>query len=136
MNIIGVIAALTTFLSVWFGHVAVRKIESISPTIWIPSTLFAALGLVVEFLSLSVSYTLWSIVLGIFGMTLLIDALQIPLQQKRVIRGHAPANPQNPRHARILAENPSATTKDLLKRDPIYHIASSKESNQPISTDL
>ena len=130
MNFTGVIAAIATFLGIWFGHVAVRKIEFISPTIWFPSLLIAALGLVVEFLSLSISSIPWSLALGIFGMTLLIDALQIPLQQKRVIKGHAPANPQNPRHAKILAENPSATTRDLLKRDPVVHISPSQESNQ------
>jgi hypothetical protein len=118
MNFIGVVAALATFLSIWFGHVAVRRIEFVSQRLWIPSALFAAFGVVVELVSLSISNNPWSIALGIFGMTLLIDALQIPLQQKRVIRGHAPANPQNPRHARILASNPSATTLDLLKRDP------------------
>jgi hypothetical protein len=118
MNYIGVIAALSAFLSIWFGHAAVRKIEFISPSIWLPSMLFAALGLVMEFLTLFLISNPWSIALGIFGMTLLIDALQLPLQQKRVIKGHAPANPKNPRHAEILAENPSATTKDLLKRDP------------------
>lgn len=130
MNFTGVIAALATFLGIWLGHVAVRKIEFISPTIWFPSLLIAALGLVVEFLSLSISSIPWSLALGIFGMTLLIDALQIPLQQKRVIKGHAPANPQNPRHAKILAENPSATTRDLLKRDPVGHISPSQGSNQ------
>lgn len=130
MNFTGVIAALATFLGIWLGHVAVRKIEFISPTIWLPSLLIAALGLVVEFLSVSISSIPWSLALGIFGMTLLIDALQIPLQQKRVIKGHAPANPQNPRHAKILAENPSATTRDLLKRDPVGHISPSQGSNQ------
>ena len=118
MNFIGVVAALATFLSIWFGHVAVRRIEFVSQRLWIPSALFVAFGVVVELVSLSISNNPWSIALGIFGMTLLIDALQIPLQQKRVIRGHAPANPQNPRHARILAAYPSATTLDLLKRDP------------------
>ena len=118
MNFIGVVAALATFLSIWFGHMAVRRIEFVSQRLWIPSALFAAFGVVVELVSLSISNNPWSIALGIFGMTLLIDALQIPLQQKRVIRGHAPANPQNPRHARILAANPSATTLDLLKRGP------------------
>ena len=53
MNFIGVVAALTAFFSIWFGHVAVRKIEFILRTIWIPITIFATLGLVVEFLSLS-----------------------------------------------------------------------------------
>lgn len=135
MNFTGVIAALATFLGIWLGHVAVRKIEFISPTIWFPSLLIAVLGLFVEFLSLSISSIPWSLALGIFGMTLLIDALQIPLQQKRVIKGHAPANPQNPRHAKILAENPSATTKDLLKRDPVGQTSSSQEASQLLSNN-
>jgi hypothetical protein len=133
MNLIGVVAALATFLSVWFGHVAVRKVEFISPTIWIPATLFATSGLFVEYLSLSTASRPLSTALGIFGITLLIDALQIPLQQKRVIKGHAPANPKNPRHAKILAEFPSATTQDPLKRDPIGQFPSTEEANQLIS---
>ena len=44
---------------------------------------------------------------GILGVTLLWDSFEFWRQQKRVIKGHAPANPDNPRHARILAENPS-----------------------------
>jgi hypothetical protein len=119
MNLIGAIAAVTAFLSVWFGHVAVRKIESISPTIWLPATIFAILGLFVEFLSLSTASRPLSTVFGIFGMTLLIDAFELVRQQKRVMKGHAPANPANPRHAKILVEHPAATTLDLLKRDPI-----------------
>ena len=133
MNWIGVVAALATFLSVWFGHVAVRKIEFISPRLWIPSLLFAALGLTLELLSLYTSNRPLSITLGILGITLLVDARQIPLQQKRVMKGHAPANPKNPRHAKILAEFPSATTQDLLKRDPTGNTSSTPEANQPIS---
>ncbi len=120
MNFIGVVAALTAFFSVWFGHVAVRKIEFVSPSIWIPSTIFAILGLVAEILSLSTVHRPLSTVLGILGITLLFDAFELARQQKRVRKGHAPANPNNPRHAKFLA-NPSlhATTLDLLKRDPI-----------------
>jgi hypothetical protein len=47
------------------------------------------------------------------------DALELFRQQRRVERGHAPANPLNPRHARILAECPAATTLDLLDRQPL-----------------
>jgi hypothetical protein len=125
MNFIGVVAALTAFLSVWFGHVAVRKIEFLSPTIWIPSILFALLGLIVEFLSLSTVHRPLSTVLGILGITLLFDAFELTRQQKRVKKGHAPANPTNPRHAKILAQYSSAITLDLLKRDP---------TGKPIST--
>jgi hypothetical protein len=134
MNLIGAVAALATFLSVWFGHVAVRKIEFYSPRIWLPATIFVALGIFVEFLSLSTTNRPLSTAFGILGITLLIDALELRRQQNRVKIGHAPANPHNPRHAKILAEHPSATTYDLLKRDPKEHHSSSTEANQPIST--
>lgn len=133
MNPIGVVAAVTAFFSVWFGHVAVRKIEFHSPNIGIPTAVFLVLGLLVEFLSLSVMSRPLSTALGILGITLLIDAQQLTLQQKRVARGHAPANPRNPRHIKILAESPSATTQDLLKRDPTGQTAPVKETNSPLS---
>jgi Domain of unknown function (DUF4491) len=129
MNIIGLIAALTAFFSIWFGHVAVRKVEFLSPTIWLPTTIFAALGLFVEFLSLSMVNRPMSVLFGILGITLLFDALEFTRQQKRIIKGHAPANPNNLRHVKILAEYSSATTFDLLKRDPIGHVVSIDEAN-------
>jgi hypothetical protein len=119
MNLIGVVAALIAFFSIWFGHVAVRKIESISPTIWIPTTIFTALGLFAELLSLTTVNRPLSTVFGTLGITLLFDALEFTRQQNRIKKGHAPANPNNPRHAKILAEYPTATTLDLLKREPI-----------------
>jgi hypothetical protein len=130
MNFIGLIAALTAFFSIWFGHVAVRKVESISPTIWLPTLVFATLGLIVAILSLSTVNRPWSIVFGILGITLLFDALELTRQQNRVTKGHAPANPNNPRHAKIFAEHSSATTLDLLKREPIdYHISSDEPTH-------
>lgn len=120
MNFIGMIAAFATFFSVWFGHVAVRKIEFISPTIWIPTTIFAALGILTEYISLIAHNRLLNTALGILGITLLFDALEFTRQQNRIKKGHAPANPNNPRHALILADsNFHATTLDLLKREPI-----------------
>ncbi len=130
MNFIGVVAALTAFFSIWFGHVSVRKIEFTSLTIWLPTTIFAALGLFVEFLSLSIVNRQMSVIFGILGITLLFDALEFTRQQKRIIKGHAPANPNNSRHIKILAEHSSATTLDSLKRDPIGHVVS---INKPIS---
>ena len=119
MNFIGVVAALTAFFSIWFGHVAVRKIEFISPTIWIPTTIFAALGFIVEYLSLTTGNRPLSTVYGILSITLLFDALEFTRQQNRIKKGHAPANPNNPRHAGILADaNFHATILDLLKREP------------------
>jgi hypothetical protein len=133
MNWIGLVAALTAFLSIWAGHVAVRKIEAISTTIWIPTTIFVTLGLIMEFLSLTTVNLLLSTIFGIFGITLLWDALEFTRQQKRIIKGHAPANPNNPRHAKILAKYKSATTHDLLNRDPIGRIVSADEAIQLIT---
>lgn len=132
MNLIGVVAAVTVFLSVWFGHVAVRKIEFVSPTIWIPSTTFAILGLVAEIFSLSTVHRPLSTAFGILGITLLFDAFEFMRQQKRVKKGHAPANPANPRHALFLADPTlHATTLDVLKREPTGHRIPAEKASTP-----
>lgn len=128
MNWIGLVAALTAFLSIWFGHVAVRKIESTSRTIWIPTVTALALGLITEYYSLITVNMSLKTALGITGITLLWDALEFTRQQKRILKGHAPANPNNPRHVKILAEHKSATTLDLLKRDPVGRLVSHDEA--------
>ncbi|KAF0106388.1 MAG: hypothetical protein FD146_2654 [Anaerolineaceae bacterium] len=119
MNFIGIVAALSAFMGIWLGHVAVRKIEFISPTIWLPTMLFATSGAVIEIFSLTTVNRPLSTVFGILGITLLWDALEFTRQQRRVRKGHAPANPRNPRHVKILAEYPFATTVDLLKNLPL-----------------
>lgn len=118
MNWLGLVAAATAFLSIWGGHVAVRKIEAASRTIWIPTVAAIVLGISLEYLSLVVDNLLLRTVFGITGITLLWDALEFTRQKNRVKHGHTPANPNNPRHARILKEHPSATTVDLLNREP------------------
>ena len=129
MNFIGVIAAFATFFSVWFGHVAVRKIEFVSPTIWIPTTIFVALGILTEYFSLITGNWLLNTALGILGITLLFDALEFTRQQRRIRKGHAPSNPNNPRHALILTDsNFHATMLDLLKREPIGKSVSSDQA--------
>ena len=119
INFLGLIAAFTAFFSIWFGHVAVRKIEFIAPTISVPSTIFAILGIVCEWLALIAPSVHVATVFGILGITLLFDGFEFTRQQKRIIKGHAPANPDNPRHAKMLVEYSSATRLDLLKRDPM-----------------
>ncbi len=119
INLLGPIAALTAFLSIWFGHVAVRKIEAISSNILLPVIGFAIVGITLELFSLSTFNLTLSTIGGILGITFLFDAFEFVRQQKRIIKGHAPANPNNPRHVKILKEYPSATTLDLLKREPI-----------------
>jgi len=115
MKTLGVIAALSAFLGIWLGHVAVRKIEFLSPTLWLPIMGAAVLGLGLLACSLFTSHSSLSTALGILGITFLWDAFEFTRQQRRVRKGHAPANPRNPRHANILAQHPAATTVDLLK---------------------
>lgn len=118
-NWIGVVAAGATLLAVWFGHVGVRKVEAVSPAHWRPAAVALALGLGLEMGALVSINPYVSGVLGIIGMTVMWDALEFARQHNRVKRGHAPANPRNARHARLLAENGAATSLDWLKRDPV-----------------
>ncbi|HSL45488.1 MAG TPA: DUF4491 family protein [Anaerolineales bacterium] len=133
LNAIGLVAAASTFIGVWFGHVAVRKIESISPTIWLPTLTFATVGILCGWASLSTSNLFLSTAMGILGFTFLWDALEFTRQQNRIKKGHAPANPSNPRHTRLMQEYKTATTLDLLKRDPIGKPVSHNEAIQLIT---
>jgi hypothetical protein len=126
INFIGITAALAAFLGIWLGHVSVRVIERNTHKLWQPIVIALTLGLALEICSLFTNRRLSNTALGILGITILWDALEFVRQEKRVKKGHAPANPSNPRHAQILAENPSATTLDLLKRNPI---------GRPVATD-
>lgn len=118
LNIVGLASAAATFLGVWIGHVSVRKIEREVESIWIPSALALVLGAGFEIASFQTSNLALSSMFGILGVTLLWDALEFYRQQRRVEDGHAPANPHNPRHARILGTHSKATTIDWLDRDP------------------
>jgi hypothetical protein len=118
LNWIGLVAAMATFGGVWIGHVSVRKIDFVSPTVWIPSAAALLLGLSLETGAMLSQNLYVSAALGILGITVLWDALEFWRQHKRVAKGHAPANPDNPRHRRLLAENRAATTIDWLKREP------------------
>jgi hypothetical protein len=117
-NFIGLVAALATFMGVWFGHVIVRKIEYHVTDIHVPAALFAFTGIALEFFSVIAKNILLSTASGILGITLLWDALEFFRQQKRIKAGHAPANPQNPRHARFLLDHETATAFDWLNRYP------------------
>lgn len=129
MNSIGVLAALTTILSIWFGHVMVRKLDARLSKV-IPAILMSImLGLVFIFSSFFLENNSISAIFGIIGITFLWDAFEFKRQQKRVIKGHAPANPKNTRHLRILAEYKTATTLDLLDREPRGQFYSQGELN-------
>jgi hypothetical protein len=100
MQIAGLVFGLTAFLSIWLGHVAVRELEY--RLAWLPWPLFLIAGLAALAVSFAVSSRLLSGSLGILGITLLWDALECVRQQRRVVRGHAPANPRNARHRRLV----------------------------------
>jgi hypothetical protein len=128
LNPIGIVAATSAFLGIWLGHVSVRAIERQAEKLWPSIVIALVLGLTLETWSVTTDSRLLSTAAGILGITILWDALEFVRQEKRVKMGHAPANPDNPRHARILINCPSATTLDLLKRDPIGHPIASEEA--------
>jgi len=133
INPLGLIAAITAFLTIWIGHVSVRKVEAESLNIKTPMFIAIGLGLITEFGALVIDYRPLSAVFGILGITLLWDAFEIYRQENRIKHGHAPANPNNPRHAKILKEHSSATTLDLLKRNPIGRQVSPEEAPKLIT---
>jgi hypothetical protein len=130
INFIGLAAALAAFLGIWLGHVFVRKIEFNSQSLWPPVLGAALLGLICEYLSLQIETQWLSAVLGIFGITLLWDAVEFKRQEKRVIKGHAPANPYNPRHIDFLLDYPNSTVVNLINRDPVGHPVNPDEAIQ------
>src|SRR5689334_618903 len=100
MNFVGLASAAATFLGVWIGHVSVRKIERDVERIWIPAAIALTLGIGLELASFQADSLIVSTICGILGITLLWDSLELQYRQpRRVMKGHAPANPHNPRHA-------------------------------------
>ncbi len=126
LNGIGLVAALATFFGVWIGHVTVRKVEYHAPNLRGPMLSALIIGVTLEVVALSSDSLYVSGACGILGMTALFDALEFRRQFKRVKKGHAQANPSNPRHAPLLA-NGQATTIDLLKREPTGQVITYKE---------
>jgi len=133
MNPIGVVAGATAFLSIWLGHVSVRRVEAASPTIWLPMAVLLGAGALLEWFSASTADILVSASAGILGVTFLWDAFEVGRQQARVRSGRAPANPANPRHRRMLAESGSqAILLNLLKREPVGRAVSLEEAIEAV----
>lgn len=118
MQLAGFWMGLASFLGIWWGHVGVRWLERVSPNIYPPMAVLAAAGLGLNIYALLSASLTVSGVGSIIGITLMWDAFELYRQEKRIVHGHAPANPANPRHAAILASSPRATTADLLNREP------------------
>jgi hypothetical protein len=119
VQLAGLSMAIATFLGIWWGHVGVRWLEAHSADVRSPALALIIVGLGLNLYSLIAPILTVAGVCSIIGITMLWDAFELYRQQKRVIKGHAPANPSNPRHAGYLALPGSrATTVDLLKREP------------------
>ncbi|HSM26034.1 MAG TPA: DUF4491 family protein [Anaerolineaceae bacterium] len=129
INTIGMLAALTTLITIAFGHVMVRELEfrlaSLRPAIFT----CVILGIGFMMAALVVETNSFSAIFGILGITFLWDALEFYRQQKRVIKGHAPANPGNPRHQKYLSQYPSATIVNLTGREPRGYPFTDEEIN-------
>lgn len=109
--------ALATFVSIWWGHVGVRWLEAHSSNIWPPTIALLLGGIGLNVFSLFAPNLIVSGVSSIIGITLMWDALEMWRQSQRIVKHHAPANPNNPRHAALLAQG-KATTEDQLDREP------------------
>ena len=128
INFVGLASALATFFGIWWGHVSVRKIERDVEHLWKPTLIAIALGIALTIASFMFSSNALSAASGILAITLFWDALEIAIRQpRRIKKGEAPANPNNPRHAKILAEYPEATSLDLLDRDPVGRAYTTEE---------
>ena len=84
---VGLILAISTFVTIAMGHVLVRKLHPLFGTrLGIP---FMVFGSVVMAISVFLDSNLLSGVLGIVAITTFWDGLEFFRQEKRVKKGHA-----------------------------------------------
>lgn len=120
LQLAGLWMAIATFLAIWWGHVGVRWIEAHSRNIRLPMSILIVGGVGLIGYSLFTPDLTSAGVSSIVGITFFWDAFELVRQQKRVIKGHARANPHNPRHAAYLAAPHShAVVVDPLDREPL-----------------
>ena len=90
----GPVFATVTVLTIWSGHVMVRKVNYHFGTRPVP--IVAVLGLLALVGSVMTDNFVLSGTLGIIGITTLWDAFELVRQESRVRKGHAPMNPNRP----------------------------------------
>jgi hypothetical protein len=92
-NYYGIIISVVTFSAIGLGHVFVRKVNYFFGVKPAPVVFLAGFGLL--YLSLFAG-NLDSAVLGIFGMTVIWDGIELYRQENRIRRGYAQENPKRP----------------------------------------
>lgn len=146
LQVAGFWMAIATFLGIWWGHIGVRWVEHKVTRVEPAALLLIIAGLGLNLYALVAPDLIAAGVCSIIGITLLWDAYELFRQQRRVQKGHAPANPHNPRHAAYLAAGGPVTTEDLLDReptgrplagkpDPRHRIKQDERRPTPASTD-
>ncbi len=94
LNWAGLILGITTVATIGVGHVMVRKLNYHFGTR--PAPLAFLLGAAALTGSLFAASNTLAGVLGIVGLTTVVDGLELIRQEERVRKGHAPSNPKRP----------------------------------------
>ncbi len=102
INWVGPLLGVICLLGVWSGHILVRKLDFHLAKVRPVAVFMGLLGCCTILSTLWISNTILAGILGVAGMILFFDAIELFLQEKRVRIGHAAANPANPRHQKIL----------------------------------
>ena len=87
----GLVLSIVTVATIGFGHVMVRKVNYLYGTKPVPFVGLLGIGILTA--SVFAESTVVSGALGIAGITTLWDAIELVRQEKRVLKGHAPKNP-------------------------------------------
>jgi hypothetical protein len=90
----GPIFAITTVVTIAVGHHLVRALNYHLGTT--PAIPLFILGTLIFGASFLMESDIGSGVLGIVGLTTVVDGIEILKQEKRIARGHAPMNPKRP----------------------------------------
>lgn len=90
----GPILGVTTVVTIGAGHVMVRKLNYHFGTK--PAPVAFLLGAAALMGSIFVASNTLAGVLGIVGLTTVVDGIELIRQEERVRKGHAPENPRRP----------------------------------------